>query len=82
MYKVTIKIDGMMCGMCESHICETIRNAFPGAKKVKASRKLREAEFITDNPIDNSKLEKVIKETGYTYISSQCEVYVKKGIFG
>ena len=29
MYKTTLKIDGMMCGMCESHINDTIRKAVP-----------------------------------------------------
>ena len=27
MYQTTLKIDGMMCGMCESHINDTIRKA-------------------------------------------------------
>ena len=26
MYKTTVTIDGMMCGMCESHINNAIRN--------------------------------------------------------
>ena len=28
MQQITLKIDGMMCGMCESHINESIRNNF------------------------------------------------------
>ena len=28
MYETKVKIDGMMCGMCESHINDAIRNAF------------------------------------------------------
>ena len=28
MTKTTLKIDGMMCGMCESHMNDAIRNAF------------------------------------------------------
>jgi len=27
MIKTVLKIDGMMCGMCEAHICDAIRNA-------------------------------------------------------
>ena len=27
MIKTTMKIDGMMCGMCEAHICDAIRKA-------------------------------------------------------
>ena len=29
MTKTTLKIDGMMCGMCESHVNDAIRKAFP-----------------------------------------------------
>ena len=28
MYQITLKIDGMACSMCESHVCDTIRNQF------------------------------------------------------
>ena len=28
MQQITLKIDGMMCGMCESHMNDEIRNAF------------------------------------------------------
>ena len=34
MIKTTLKINGMMCPMCEAHICDVIRKAVPGAKKV------------------------------------------------
>ena len=81
MNKNTVKIDGMMCGMCEAHICDTIRKAFPDAKKVKASRVSGEAAFLTDQPIDNEKLEKAITETGYTFVSAESEPYKKRGLF-
>ena len=29
MTQTTLKIDGMMCGMCESHINDAIRKEFP-----------------------------------------------------
>lgn len=45
MIKTTLKIEGMTCGMCEAHICETIRKAVPGAKKVTASHKRGEASL-------------------------------------
>ena len=69
MEKVTVKIDGMMCGMCEAHICDTIRRAFPDAKKVKASRKHGVASFISEQQVDKEKLKKAIDETGYTCVS-------------
>lgn len=66
MGKYILKIEGMMCGMCEAHICDTIRNAVPSAKKVKASRRKSEASFVTDDTIDDETLKAAINATGYT----------------
>ena len=49
MIKTTLKIDGMMCGMCEAHVAEAIRRAVPAAKKVSASRSKGEATFLTED---------------------------------
>ena len=51
MYETKVKIDGMMCGMCESHINDAIRNAF-SVKKVSASHSRGEADIISEEPID------------------------------
>ena len=82
MKKITVKIDGMMCGMCEAHICDTIRRAFPDAKKVSASRRSGEATFLYDGAVDGEALKKAITDTGYTFVSSSCEEYKKRGLFG
>jgi len=82
MKKVTVKIDGMMCGMCEAHICETIRRAFPDAKKVSASRKSGKAEFLSESDINEETLKKAISDTGYTFVSVSSEDYKKRGLFG
>ena len=29
MIETIVKVDGMMCGMCESHVNEAVRKAFP-----------------------------------------------------
>ena len=29
MLKITLGVDGMMCGMCESHVNDAVRKAFP-----------------------------------------------------
>jgi copper chaperone CopZ len=81
MNKVTVKIEGMMCGMCESHIRDTIRKVFPNAKKVKASRTRKEASFLIEEPADAAKLEKAITDTGYTFLSVESEAFVKRGFF-
>ena len=82
MNKITVKIDGMMCGMCEAHICDTIRRAFPNAKKVSASRKSGEATFLSDGAPDEEALKKAIADTGYTFVSVSSEEYKKRGLFG
>ena len=73
MDKVTAKIEGMMCGMCEAHIADTIRRAFPDAKKVSASRKHGKATFLSEQEIDRDKLKHAIEETGYTFVSVSLE---------
>ena len=78
MYKSTVKISGMMCGMCEAHICETIRRAFPEARKVKASRKRGEATFLCSEAPDADALRKVIAKTGYTATSFETLPYGKR----
>ncbi|MCR4925250.1 MAG: heavy-metal-associated domain-containing protein [Clostridiales bacterium] len=82
MEKITVKISGMMCGMCEAHICDTIRRAFPNAKKVSASKKSGEATFLSEDGINEEDLKKAISDTGYTFISVSAEEYKKHGLFG
>ena len=81
MNRVTVKIEKMTCGMCEAHICDTIRKAIPSAKKVKASRAKGEAAFLTQESFDNETLERAIAETGYTCLSISRETCKRKGFF-
>ena len=82
MKKTIVRIDGMMCGMCEAHICDVIRKTFSDAKKVSASRKKGEASFLTKKEPDKGLLEDAVTSMGYTYISSESVEYKKKGLFG
>ena len=52
MVKNIIHIEGMSCGMCEAHIADTIRHAFPHAAHVSASRSKKEATFVTETPVE------------------------------
>ena len=82
MFKTTVKVDGMMCGMCEAHVSDAIRKAVPEAKKVKASKAKKEATFISDEQPDPALIEKAIKDTGYDFLGCVSEPYKKRGIFG
>ena len=82
MIKTIVKIEGMMCGMCESHINDAIRNKFT-VKKVSSSHKTGETEIISETAPDEITLRKAVEETGYKVISVQSEPYEKKkfGLF-
>ncbi len=82
MIKTTLSIDGMMCGMCEAHICDVIRKTIPSAKKVSASRGKKEASFLTDGEVNTDLLKAAIDGTGYSCLSIKSVPYEKKGWFG
>ncbi len=81
MFKTTLKIDGMSCGMCEAHICDTIRKAVPGAKKVAASHGKGRASFLSENKAPETQLKAAINATGYTCLSVETVPYEKKSLF-
>lgn len=82
MTKTILKIDGMMCGMCEAHINDAIRAAFP-VKKVTSSHKKGETVVISVQPLNEKKLEEVVTKTGYTLKGTATEDgEEKKGLFG
>ena len=81
MKKITVGVDGMMCSMCKAHICEAIRKAVPGAKKVSASRVKKEATFLSEEAVSEETVANAIKETGYDFLSISSEEYKKKGLF-
>ena len=81
MYETKVKIDGMMCGMCESHINDAIRNAF-SVKKVSASHSKGEADIISEELIDEAKLRETITKTGYDFVCMTSKPYEKHGLFG
>ena len=81
MIKTTLKIDGMMCGMCESHINDAIRNSFD-VKKVNSSHTKGETVIVSKESLDEDKIKSVIDKTGYELQSvSSEELEEKKGLF-
>ena len=51
MWKYTIEVNGMMRGMCESHVNDAVRKAFP-VKKVTSSRSKSETTVIVETELD------------------------------
>ena len=82
MIRTTLKIDGMMCGMCEAHVCDAIRRAVTTAQKVTASRGKKEASFLTEEAVDAEALRAAVDATGYTCLGVESAPYEKRGWFG
>lgn len=76
--QTTLKIDGMMCGMCESHINDAIRKDF-SVKKVTASHSKGTCVVLSDDALDETRLRDTIDATGYTLLNVQSQPYEKKG---
>lgn len=80
MLKITLAIDGMACGMCESHINDAVRKEL-SVKKVTSSHTKGQTVIIAENDIDEQKLRDIIEATGYKVIAVNKEPYEKKGLF-
>ncbi len=81
MYRTVVDIDGMMCGMCESHVNDAVRNNFK-VKKVSSSHSKGRTVIESEAPLDEAALRKIIGATGYEVKGVTSEEVQKKGLFG
>ena len=81
MYKTTVRIDGMMCGMCEAHVNDAIRSKVK-VKKVSSSHKNGETVIISENELTKEMVLAALEGSGYNVMSVTCEPNEKKGLFG
>ncbi|MCD8026248.1 MAG: cation transporter [Clostridiales bacterium] len=80
MVQITVKVDGMQCGMCEAHVNDAIRQAFK-VKKVSSSHSKGETVVLAEDDIDEQLIKAVIDKSGYKALSVKKEPYEKKGLF-
>ena len=80
MVKIMAEVEGMVCGMCEAHINDAVRNAFP-VKKVTSSHAKKQTIIISEQDIPEQNLREVIAKAGYDVASLSSEPYEKKGLF-
>ena len=78
--KTTLKIDGMMCGMCESHLNDLVRSNCK-VKKVTSSAKKGETVIVSESEPDIEMLREKIAGIGYQLLSSESEPYESKFSF-
>ena len=62
--KTILKIEGMMCGMCEAHINDAIRKNFD-VENVESSHIKGTTEVESVIPLPTDRLREVIADTGY-----------------
>ena len=55
MFRTIVDIDGMMCGMCESHVNDAVRNNFK-VKKVSSSHGKGRTVIESEAPLDEGDL--------------------------
>ena len=67
-----------MCGMCEAHINDAVRQNFK-VKRVTSSHSKGKTEILAENPLDDENLKAVIEKSGYTVMEIYSEPYEKKG---
>ena len=80
MIQTTVQVSGMACSMCEAHINDTIRAAFP-VEKVSSSHSKGETVILSQEPLDENALRAAIDATGYTVGEIHTETHEKKGLF-
>ncbi len=77
MYQTTVHVEGMMCGMCESHINDAVRKALP-VKKVESSRSKKQTVILSEEPLEAQAVLDAINATGYEASDAVCAPYEKK----
>ena len=80
MYQTTVGVDGMMCGMCEAHVNDAVRKAFP-VKKVTSSHGRGQTVILSEEAISEDACRAAIEDTGYDVLGYECKPYEKKGLF-
>ena len=78
MIKTVLQVQGMACGMCEAHVNDAVRRAFP-VKKVTSSHRKGETEILSEAPLEEARLREVVGATGYTVASVRQEPWERKG---
>lgn len=80
MTETILKVDGMACAMCESHVNDTVRNKF-SVQKVTSSHTKGETVILSEQPLDQQALRDAIAATGYEVKAVDAHPYAKKGLF-
>lgn len=80
MKEITLKVDAMQCGMCESHVNDAVRKA-ANVKKVTSSHTAGKTVVVCEDNIDVEVIKNAIQKDGYNVGDVEVKPYEKKGLF-
>lgn len=80
MLKITLEVEGMRCGMCETHVNDVVRRV-EGVKKVKSSHAKGRTEVVAEDSVNTALIKEAIAKQGYTVGNIQSQPYEKHGLF-
>lgn len=80
MVRITASVEGMACGMCEAHINDAVRAAFP-VKKVTSSHTKKQTVILAERDIPAEELKAAVAKAGYEVTAVESAPYEKKGLF-
>ena len=66
MKQIILQVDGMMCGMCESHVNDAIRRAFP-VKKVSSSHTKGKTVILTEEDLSEEEIRKTVVSAQFLF---------------
>lgn len=81
MIEITMNVDGMRCGMCESHVNDAVRKACT-VKKVTSSHAKGKTVVIAEDNVNVDAIVKAIAAQGYKVTDVTTKPYEKRGLFG
>ena len=82
MYEITVSVEGMACGMCESHVNDAVRRAFPQVRKVTSSHRKGTTTILSEEDLDQTALLSAIDATGYEATAVASRPHGRRGLFG
>ena len=82
MIEITMNVDGMRCGMCESHVNDAVRKSSCGVKKVTSSHVKGKTVIVAADDADINTIVNAISAQGYNVKNVVSKPFEKRGLFG
>ena len=80
MLKITLEVEGMHCGMCETHVNDVVRRV-EGVKKVKSSHIKGRTVVVAEDGMNAALIKEAIAKQGYGVGRIETQPYEKHGLF-